>query len=85
MAADKMTLMRKINEASFAMDEARLFLDTHKNCSEALKYYKNMCAVREKLVDEYTASYGPISSYDCFCGNDWTWVEQPWPWEGECK
>ncbi len=85
MAMDKTMLKRKINEASFAMDDARLFLDTHPNCPDALEYYRDMCAVRKKLVEEYTAAYGPLSSYDCFCGDDWTWVDQPWPWEGECK
>ncbi len=82
---DRMTLLCKINEASFAMDEARLFLDTHPHCEEALAYYQNMCAVREKIVKEYTACYGPLASYECFCDDCWKWVEYPWPWEGECK
>lgn len=82
---DRNALLQKISEASFAMDEARLFLDTHPDCMEALTYYQNMCAVREKIVKEYTASYGPVSSYDCFCNDSWKWVEYPWPWEGECK
>ena len=82
---DRMSLLHKINEASFAMDEARLFLDTHPNCEEALAYYKDMCAVREKMVKEYTEYYGPLSSYDCFCGESWKWVDYPWPWEGAWK
>ena len=82
---DRNALLHKINEASFAMDEARLFLDTHPKCEEALVYYRNMCAVREQMVKEYTACYGPLSSYDCFCDDCWKWVEYPWPWEGECK
>jgi len=85
MADDRKTLISKINKAGFAMDDARLFLDTHGNCKDALAYYKNMCAVREKLVEEYTALYGPLSSYDCFCKNEWEWTQTPWPWEGECK
>lgn len=82
---DRMMLLRKISEASFAMDEARLFLDTHPDCEEALVYYNNMCAVRGQMVKEYTENYGPLSSYDCFCGDQWKWVKYPWPWEGECK
>ena len=50
---ERNALLHKINEASFAMDEARLFLDTHPNCMEALEYFQNMCAVREKMVKEY--------------------------------
>ena len=82
---DRMSLLHKINEASFAMDEARLFLDTHPKCEEALAYYRDMCAVREKMVKEYTENYGPLSSYDCFCGDAWKWVDYPWPWEGAWK
>ena len=82
---DRMSLLHKISEASFAMDEARLFLDTHPKCEEALAYYRDMCAVREKMVKEYTEYYGPLSSYDCFCGDSWKWVEYPWPWEGAWK
>lgn len=82
---DRMLLLKKISEASFAMDEARLFLDTHPDCCEALEYYQNMCAVREQLVKEYVKCFGPLSSYDCFCEDKWEWVTYPWPWEGECK
>lgn len=82
---ERMNLLQKISEASFAMDEARLFLDTHPDCGEALAYYQNMCAVREKIVKEYTMKFGPISSYECFCNDSWKWVEYPWPWEGECR
>ena len=31
---DRNALLQKISEASFAMDEARLFLDTHPDCME---------------------------------------------------
>ena len=44
---DRMKLLHKINEASFAMDETRLFLDTHPKCEEALAYYNNMCHIRQ--------------------------------------
>ena len=82
---DRNALLHKISEASFAMDEARLFLDTHPNCKEALEYFQNMCAVREKMTKEYAAMYGAVGSYDCACNDSWKWVEYPWPWEGECK
>lgn len=82
---DRDALLHKINEASFAMDEARLFLDTHQDCEEAISYYQNMCAVRARLAEDYVGMFGPLSSYDCFCGDNFTWVEYPWPWEGECR
>ena len=35
----KEKLMDIITKASFAMDDVKLFLDTHPNCMEALEYY----------------------------------------------
>lgn len=84
-AKERNTLLRQIGEAGFAMDDARIFLDTHKDCREALAYYKNMAAVRASFVEEYECQYGPLSWFAGFDSDSWKWVEYPWPWEGECK
>lgn len=59
---DKATLMKRINMLSFAVDEAVLFLDTHPEDREALRYYHEMNAQRQKAVAEYTAEYGPLTA-----------------------
>ena len=38
------SLMNQIGEASFAMDDAALFLDTHPNDMAAMQYYQNVVA-----------------------------------------
>ena len=77
-------LMCCITEASFAIDDATLFLDTHPHDEEALEYYQAYREIRKQAIKEYRDCYGPISSYDVAEADVWTWISEPWPWEGVC-
>lgn len=78
-------LLKKIGEVSFSMDELRLFLDTHPNCKEALEYMEMLVAKREEYVKHYEKKYGPLCWYGVnVSGKHWCWVDEAWPWEGEC-
>lgn len=77
-------LMCIITEASFALDDVKLFLDTHPNDAEALEYYQMYREIRNEAMREYRDCYGPISAYDVETSNVWTWIDEPWPWEGAC-
>lgn len=72
-----------IDQASFAIDDCKLFLDTHPYCREALDYYEEMKRIRKQAWKEYTRNYGPLSAYDVTPDNEWMWNQQPWPWERE--
>ncbi len=74
-------LMRQINEASFAMDDAQLFLDTHPDNAAAMQYFRNAAAMRRNAMDAYQRQFGPLMA-DEVTGRDWNWVADPWPWEG---
>ena len=80
---DKATLMKRINMLSFAVDESVLFLDTHPEDREALRFYHEMNAQRQKAVAEYTAEYGPLTAGSVTNAERWTWVDSPWPWQKE--
>ena len=80
---DTATLMKRINMLSFAVDEAVLFLDTHPEDREALRFYHEMNAQRQKAVAEYTAEYGPLTAGSVTNAERWTWVDSPWPWQKE--
>ncbi len=54
----KEDLMKIITQASFAMDDTRLFLDTHPNCTEAITFHQKMEKVRQEAWDEYTKDLG---------------------------
>lgn len=79
----KESLMKQINEASFAMDDAVLFLDTHPNDPAAMQYYRNAVSMRKNAMDAYERQFGPLM-IDSVNGNCWDWVTETWPWEGGC-
>lgn len=80
--ANRLKLMKIINQASFAMDDVKLFLDTHPSCSEAIEYYKKVKKIRMDAVDGYTREFGPITAYDVDVKDYWNWNDSPLPWEG---
>ena len=80
-------LMNRINQASFAVDEVRLYLDTHPCDSEALAYFHERIRKRNQALKEYAAAYGPLTvdTAESSCADRWNWVNEPWPWqEGGC-
>ena len=79
----KESLMKQINEASFAMDDVSLFLDTHPNDPAAMQYYRNAVSMRKNAMDAYERQFGPLM-IDEVSGNCWDWVTEKWPWEGGC-
>ncbi len=74
-------LLDIINKTSFAMDDARLFLDTHPKSKEAMAYFEKMKMERKKAIKEFTKHYGPICAYDVEPCDKWKWNEGPWPWQ----
>lgn len=81
----KQELLMQINEVSFAMDELRLFLDTHPECEEALADFTDKMMRRAELCDKYTENYGPLDSYFINTDNGYTWNEGPMPWQREAN
>lgn len=73
-----------INQSSFMIDDIALYLNTHPECKEAIEAYKHYKHIRKEAIKDYTEMYGPISKYNVDVNNYWDWVNQPWPWEGEC-
>lgn len=73
--------MEEINKISFAIDELRLYLDTHPNCMEALHMIKEYMGRRRALMDDFTEKYGSIEGYSIDSGNKWLWNAGYMPWE----
>ena len=62
-----------ITKVSFAMDDTRLFLDTHPDCMEAMEYFKKLQFIRHELIKEYTERFGTIYSYNMGDCDNWNW------------
>lgn len=78
---DRKTLLNKIDAVSFAIDDVKLYLDTHPCDEQALMYYDAHKKLRHQYVEEYTKCFGPLTADNVDTCNYWTWVNKPWPWE----
>ena len=58
---DQNQLLSVIYQASFAMDDVLLFLDTHPCDQAALSYYQYVAKMRREAKEAYEASYGPLT------------------------
>lgn len=81
--AGKEALMRRIDQASFAMDDILLYLDTHPADQEALNYYHYAAGLRREALEAWQAQYGPLFADSVKNTERWTWLTEKWPWEGE--
>ena len=64
----KCTLMRRIMELGFYIDDIGLYLDTHPDDCRSLARYAEW--------------YGPLNKYHVTCNSRFDWIDGPWPWEG---
>ena len=76
-------LLHWIDMISFALIDTALYLDTHPDCPEGLSFYKKHAAIRKQAMDEYARHFGPLTLDQAGgCQDHWSWIHQPWPWEG---
>lgn len=81
------SLLKEINEISFALTDLMLFLDTHPDCDSAICLYQQTMKKRKSLLEEFSKNYYPLTQ-DCIeksnCNNEkFCWMNAPAPWEGE--
>lgn len=79
-------LLLQLSTTGFAMDDIRLFLDTHPGDTRAIELFNEYAKNYAALEKEYTENYAGFTSYcsnnDC---NMWVWNDYPMPWEGDCR
>ncbi len=73
--------LQQINALSFAVDDASLFLDTHPDNAEAMRYFLDANMQRRNALNAYQAQFGPLF-IDSVTGQGWSWETEKWPWEG---
>ena len=74
-------LLRNVQEASFAVDEARLYLDTHPEDERAKVYFDKNNERRRRAMQEFEQQYGALLTDDIDAVKDgWTWIDDPFPW-----
>ncbi len=78
-------LLHRLQVCDFILVELNEYLDTHPDDLEAIRCFEKHRAMRETAAEAYTRRYGPITIHDPAAtqGNQWRWVEGPWPWDME--
>lgn len=81
---DKRSLMQKIYELGFAMDDMALYLDTHPKDKRALNYYHELHEQYRMVWKEYNDNCAPLTDKTVMNPNYWDWNTNRMPWEGGC-
>lgn len=77
---NRQELLRSIQVADFALVEANLFLDSHPDDENALRYYARYKEILERLTNEYVRRFGPLTARQYEGWDRWKWTDEPFPW-----
>ena len=79
---DRGNIAAMLDENSFALYDAMLYLDTHPNDQNALEFFRRKQAKQQELKEQYNREIGPLTAcdVDSSCGY-WNWIDEPWPWQ----
>ena len=84
MNAVKVSLMRDVQTAQFALIETVLYLDTHPYDCEAMKALEKYREKYAEAVEKYEESCGALYAAS-ISDIPYDWVKTPFPWETEDK
>lgn len=76
----KVTPLSQLQTIAFAIQELALYLDTHREDTEALELYRSFQKMYAQEVKEYEAKYGPLT-HESLTAGQYQWLDDPWPWE----
>lgn len=65
----------------FVLTELGLYLDTHKNDTEAFRLFQQYSSLAKEGRRRYEASYGPLTQIATAKQDCYNWLNSPWPWE----
>lgn len=75
-----MTPLTELQTLAFAINELGLYLDTHRDDTEALQMYRTYQKMYKEGKEKYEKEYGPLNHMS-LAGEKYRWLDDPWPWE----
>ena len=75
------TSKTELQVLSFAIQELALYLDTHRDDTEAFELYQSYQEVYNKCMTEYAKSGKPLNHRTPGNSGQYQWLDDPWPWE----
>lgn len=76
-------LLTYIDSLCFALTDLNLFLDINPNDEYAINLFNEYRNQKNAYMNEYQNKYGPISLDSAYFDRNFSWIESPWPWEGD--
>ena len=74
------TPLTELQTLSFAIQDLALYLDTHREDTEALEVFKSLQDLYRESRMKYEKECGPLTHMSPICG-EYSWLNDPWPWE----
>jgi spore coat protein JB len=74
------TPLAELQTLSFVIQELALYLDTHKDDTEATEMYHQYQKLYCEGTKKYEQIYGPLNHMTVGHG-EYRWLNDPWPWE----
>lgn len=74
------TPLAELQALEFVVLELGLYLDTHKDDTEAFHLFKQFSAMEKAARAAYESKYGPITREASAAGDSYQWLSEPWPW-----
>ena len=74
------TPLAELQALEFVVLELNLYLDTHKDDTEAFNLFKQFSAMEKAAKAAYESKYGPITKETAAASSSYKWLSDPWPW-----
>ena len=74
------TPLAELQALEFVVLELNIYLDTHKDDTEAFNLLKQFSAMEKAAKAAYESKYGPITKEAAAAGSSYQWLSDPWPW-----
>lgn len=75
------TALAELMALDFAVDELGLYLTTHPYDQEVLNLYWSYVKLADEGREKYQKMYGPLTSTYITENGQFTWLNDPWPWD----
>ncbi len=75
------TPLGELMSLCFVVQELGLYLDTHPEDREALRFYTEYAALLKQGEETFTARYGPLRQVQVTLEDGYNWINDPWPWD----
>ena len=71
----------ELQALNFVLTELGLYLDTHPEDKEAFDLFREYGRLAREGRRRYEAMYGPLTQQAAASQDQYTWLNDPWPWE----